>query len=97
MRPRVQRAPGLPCALYFLGRTNFAKLGRIVSREGGSMLVMPEQAGIQYSETLVMELRTRGVLDTRLPGCVKTPTSDFRVKSLSRISLIGKESSDADS
>jgi hypothetical protein len=30
--------------------------------------VMPAQAGIQYSETLVMELKTRGVLDTRLRG-----------------------------
>ena len=32
-RPRVQRAPGLPCALYFSGRNEFAKLGRMLSRE----------------------------------------------------------------
>ena len=33
MRPRVQRAPGLPCALLFVGANEFAKLGRSVSRE----------------------------------------------------------------
>ncbi len=32
-RPRVQRAPGLPCALLFEGRSEFANLGRSVSRE----------------------------------------------------------------
>jgi hypothetical protein len=31
-------------------------------------IVVPAQAGTQYSEALVMELRTRGVLDTRLRG-----------------------------
>jgi hypothetical protein len=30
--------------------------------------VMPAQAGIQYSETPVIETKTRGVLDTRLRG-----------------------------
>ena len=33
MRPRVQRAPGLPCALSFSRADEFAKLGRSVSRE----------------------------------------------------------------
>jgi hypothetical protein len=33
MRPRVQRAPGLPCALSFLRADEFAKLGRMASRE----------------------------------------------------------------
>jgi hypothetical protein len=32
----VQRAPGLPCALFF-GANEFAKLGRSVSRERGVM------------------------------------------------------------
>ena len=32
-RPRVQRAPGLPCALCFLRANEFATLGRSVSRE----------------------------------------------------------------
>jgi hypothetical protein len=33
----VQRAPGLPCALFLLGRNEFAKLGRTMSRECGVM------------------------------------------------------------
>jgi hypothetical protein len=33
----VQRAPGLPCALSFLGRMIFANLGRMPSRECGVM------------------------------------------------------------
>jgi hypothetical protein len=36
-RSRVQRAPGLPCALYFLGE-RYAYLGRLVPRERGVML-----------------------------------------------------------
>src|SRR3984885_15620428 len=38
-RPRVQRAPGLPCALCFLGRNEFAKLGRMLSRDRGSISI----------------------------------------------------------
>ena len=35
-RPRVQRAPGFPCALLFLSRAAIdAKLGRIAPRECG--------------------------------------------------------------
>jgi hypothetical protein len=37
MRPRVQRAPGLPCALYILRADEFAKLGRMLSRESGGV------------------------------------------------------------
>jgi hypothetical protein len=33
-----------------------------------SVYVVPAQAGTQYSETSVMESKTRGVLDTRLRG-----------------------------
>src|SRR5882724_8623238 len=33
MRPRVQRAPGLPCALYFCGRNFLAGLGHAMPRE----------------------------------------------------------------
>jgi hypothetical protein len=37
-RPRVQRAPGIPCALLFSGRKIQAQLGRIAprDREGAS-------------------------------------------------------------
>jgi hypothetical protein len=31
----VQQAPGIPCALYFFGRTILEKLGRIAPRERG--------------------------------------------------------------
>jgi hypothetical protein len=66
MRPPVQRAPGLPCALYFLGRANLQD-SDISCREKVEVYppVMPAQAGIQYSEVSVMESRARGVLDTR--------------------------------
>jgi hypothetical protein len=65
-RPRVQRAPGLPCALLFLGANEFAKLGRSVSRGGGGVFSChhPRRRMIQYSEEPVIEPRTRGVLDT---------------------------------
>jgi hypothetical protein len=69
MRPRVQRAPGLPCALFFLGRNDLQTSGECC-RENAEVypIVMPAKAGIQYSATPVMELETRGVLDTRLRG-----------------------------
>jgi hypothetical protein len=38
---------------------------------------------IQYSRALVMEPRSRSVLDTRLPGCVKTLTLKLSVEILS--------------
>jgi hypothetical protein len=51
---------------HFFWANEFAKLGRMLSRERGNIsTIMPAQAGIQYSETLVMEPKTRGVLDTR--------------------------------
>jgi hypothetical protein len=34
-RPRVHRAPGIPCALFIPGRKFPAQLGRIAPREGG--------------------------------------------------------------
>src|SRR4051812_43929272 len=46
-RPRVQRAPGLPCALSF-GASGLTKLGRSVSRECG---VVFEGAVIARSES----------------------------------------------
>src|ERR1700689_3007754 len=36
-RPRVQRAPGLPCALLLLAGERFASLGQSLSRECGVM------------------------------------------------------------
>jgi hypothetical protein len=50
----------------FLGRNEFAKLGRSVSRgrEGVFSCHHPRRRMIQYSEEPVIEPRTRGVLDT---------------------------------
>ena len=36
-RPRVQRAPGFPCALYFLRVKSCARLGHFMPRECGPM------------------------------------------------------------
>jgi hypothetical protein len=68
----VQRAPGLPCALFSWGEREFAKLGQMMSRDRGvvsahSVIVRLDRT-IQYSEALTMESRTRGVLDARLRG-----------------------------
>jgi hypothetical protein len=46
-RPRVQQAPGIPCALYFFGRMILEKLGRIAPRDcgvvfGGSHVIASE-------------------------------------------------------
>src|ERR1700730_3264024 len=38
-RPRVQRAPGFPCALCDRGRKVSSRLGRIVPRECGFMFL----------------------------------------------------------
>jgi hypothetical protein len=74
-RLRVQRAPGIPHALCFSGRLLHAKLGRIAPRGCGSVFAnrisnrhRPRRRVIQYSETLVMESKSRGVLDTRMRG-----------------------------
>jgi hypothetical protein len=47
-RLRVQRAPGFPCALCFFKAKDFAKLGRIASREGEGMsqLTTPAEPGV---------------------------------------------------
>jgi hypothetical protein len=54
------------CILHMRPRVNSGA----VSRENAEAypLVMPAQAGIQYSEAPVIKARTRGVLDTRLRG-----------------------------
>jgi hypothetical protein len=42
-RPRVQRAPGIPCPLLF-ARVNLSKLGRIAPREREGMSFMKHNA-----------------------------------------------------
>src|SRR6266540_1249761 len=36
-RLRVHQAPGIPCALYSLGRTVLQNLGRLAPRDGGTV------------------------------------------------------------
>ena len=54
----MQRAPGLPCALYF-GADDFVKLGRIVPREREVMVVAQMSNG------------SRGLRAARASGCLK--------------------------
>jgi hypothetical protein len=53
-----------PCGFWIASLA----LAMTVLYERNPTRVMPAQAGIQYSETSVMEAKTRGVLDTRLRG-----------------------------
>src|SRR4051794_31380259 len=62
MRPRVRRAPGLPCALYFRGPTK-CKTSGASRREINLRCHRPRRRTIQYSEIVMIELRSRGVLD----------------------------------
>jgi hypothetical protein len=62
---RVQQASGVPHALF--GRKINAKLGRIAPRECEGVcttVIARLDRAIQYSETLMMESKGRGVLDT---------------------------------
>src|SRR4051794_38666407 len=63
MRPRVQRAPGLPHALFTEEGKRNANSGRIAPREGEvvSSSVVPANAGT--TETLMMRTIDRSVLD----------------------------------
>ena len=67
MRPRVQRAPGLPCALCFWGERICKTRAQRAARTLMFAIVRLDRT-IQYSEALTMESRTRGVLDARLRG-----------------------------
>ena len=68
-RPRVQRAPGLPCALFFLGAELFANLGRIVSRECGPTSRRPRaRAGVSGERTQVIQMTQVACLKSRVPA-----------------------------
>ena len=62
MRPRVQRAPGIPCALRFLEGQRMSQLGRQVSREGGVVcatdaIVIPGRRYAPSPESITTKLR----------------------------------------
>src|ERR1700716_1883917 len=75
MRPRVRRAPGLPCALSFLEGKAGANLGQIVPREretassviasGAKQSMLPHKERMDCFAPLAMTWLGRGVLDRR--------------------------------
>ena len=65
-RPRVQQAPGIPCALFFEGRT-FRQTSGAMRRENAdthSTVIVREGGRSSIPEAAVMESISRGVLDT---------------------------------
>ena len=76
MRPRVQRAPGLPCALLlFEGANEMENLGQNhVARTRKCVFSRhrPRRRTIQYSRALMMESKSRSVLDTPLSRSMTT-------------------------
>jgi hypothetical protein len=85
MRPRVQRAPGLPCALSLEGRTapsrfganEFANLGRMMSRECGGVFVivarMSEAICWTAADPHIASLMRATGLHSRRPGEGRDP------------------------
>ena len=74
-RPRVQRAPGLPCALYFLGRTNLQNSGECC-RENVELYpaVVPANAGTHTPCPLVsaVEWTPFDIADARGYGSLRS-------------------------
>jgi len=70
-RPRVQQAPGLPCALYFdEGPNEDAKLGRqrAARMPHHIQLSSPRRRGSSIPETVMIEPMGCSLLDPRLRG-----------------------------
>src|SRR5258708_37391429 len=59
-RPRVQRAPGIPCALLTLGRMILENLGRIAPRDRGAVF---NGSHVSASEATQSILRAKGRMD----------------------------------
>jgi hypothetical protein len=87
MRPRVQRASGIPCALFiFEGERFLANLGRIAPREREGVftaVIVREGGRSSIPETLMIESKGRSVLDhppSRVTTalCGMAPTTSLR-------------------
>jgi hypothetical protein len=74
-RPRVQRAPGIPCSLFVEGQCFCKTSGKSCREKAGAralkinappyLAVVPREGGASsIPETPVLETRSRGVLDT---------------------------------
>src|SRR5215207_8276800 len=75
-RPRVQRAPGIPCALCFEGEDNeFAKLGRNTPRECGRTpsLRRPCESRDPYAAAEIVRTRWSTALLQQLRPVVMGP------------------------
>jgi hypothetical protein len=71
-RPRVQQAPGIPCALFFYGRNDLQTPGENAPRECGDVsataVIARLDRATQYSRGSSDQPIGRGVLDTRMRG-----------------------------
>jgi hypothetical protein len=96
-RPRVQRAPGLPCALYLLGGSEVdATLGHVMPREGSCMSYSchrPRKRAIQYAAA--SRLKPRRLWNTGSPAFAgddeKKAASDLNLKSHHVIARSGSD------
>jgi hypothetical protein len=81
MRPRVQRAPGIPCALSLQERDNeISKLGRKTRRENAashSVVIARLDRATSIPEAAVIEPMSRGVVVPRLSRGMTTVV-DYR-------------------
>src|SRR6188472_3225658 len=70
MRPRVQRASGIPCALFSERAGDYLQSSGAMRRENANThsVSSSRTRGPSIPETLVIESRSLGVLDARLRG-----------------------------
>src|SRR4029079_9727603 len=70
MRPRVQRASGIPCALFSESAGDYLQSSGAMRRENANThsVSSSRTRGPSIPETLVIESRSLGVLDARLRG-----------------------------
>jgi hypothetical protein len=97
MRPRVQRAPGLPCALFFWGANEFSKTrAHRVARARSH--IQPSSLRTQGPIRRVLSFRqwsgrlliqpTPGAMGPCVTGCVKTRASRARAELFSLFSSL---------
>src|SRR5260370_7020495 len=75
-RPRVQRAPGLPCALFLMRAEVWATLGHIMPRECGGMspVVIARESGRSSTPRLIgSSSGVSGILDRPVKPGADTP------------------------
>jgi hypothetical protein len=71
MGPRVQRASGIPCALFVFGGEDYLQTSGAMRRGNAnthSAVIVREGGRSSIPETLMIKPKSRGVLDTRIRG-----------------------------